>query len=109
MDKIYRVLFFLLVLLTGRITANAQYENVWAFGDSAGINFNTGIPVPIITSTNTIEGSASVCDANGQLLFYTEGTLVWDRNHQLMPNGSDLAFSTISFPNATPTDRKSVV
>lgn len=103
MDKAYKAILFLLILQMGWVIANAQYENVWAFGDSAGINFNPGIPVPIITSTNTIEGSASVCDANGQLLFYTEGTLVWNRNHQLMPNGSDLAFAPISFPNATPT------
>lgn len=30
--------------------------------------------------------SASVCDEEGQLLFYTNGNMVWNRNHTIMPN-----------------------
>src|SRR5690606_25579890 len=72
--------------------ANAQFEHIWAFGKTAGgLNFNATPPVPLETHLYGYgEGSASVCDANGQLLFYTEGSLVWDRNHNLMPNGIHL-------------------
>ncbi|MEP7169013.1 MAG: T9SS type A sorting domain-containing protein, partial [Bacteroidota bacterium] len=33
---------------------------------------------------------SSISDSAGNLLFYTNGEDVWDRNHQLMPNGTGL-------------------
>jgi hypothetical protein len=67
-----------------------QIGNVWAFGDSAGLDFNNTPPSAIKTGISGWEGTASICDQEGKLLFYTEGTTVWDRNHQPMPNGADL-------------------
>ncbi|HVW99388.1 MAG TPA: hypothetical protein VHA52_02965, partial [Candidatus Babeliaceae bacterium] len=83
-------LFAFLFFLLGAATAQAQYENVWAFGESTGMDFNSGIPVVITTHILGDEGTASVCDSSGQLLFYTEGSFVWDRNGNIMPNGVDL-------------------
>jgi len=39
---------------------------------------------------NTNEGCATISDNNGNLLFYTDGIKVWNRNGQVMPNGSGL-------------------
>ena len=65
--------------------------NHWHFGFNAGIDFNGGTPVPIANSQlNTSEGTASISDENGVLLFYTDGMSVWDRNNSLMPNGTGL-------------------
>jgi gliding motility-associated-like protein len=64
-------------------------DNVWIFGDSLGIDFNSSSPA--ITNANINRphgGSASVSDANGQLLFYTDGLSVWDRTHNVMANGN---------------------
>ncbi len=76
------------------VAAYAQYENVWVFGKNSGVDFNGGTPTAITTNIGTTdvagECSASVCDENGQLLFYTEGTRVLDRQHNLMPNGNNL-------------------
>ncbi len=69
---------------------HAQYENVWAFGTNAGIDFNTSPPLSIRTGISTREGCASVCDTSGQLLFYTDGTSVWGKDHQLMMEGDDI-------------------
>lgn len=73
--------------------AFAQKENnVWVFGDQSEINFNT-TPPTISAQANSIVcfgSSASVSDANGQLLFYTSGDTLWDRNNNIMPNGSGL-------------------
>ncbi len=81
---------FILFFLATHLLAKAQYDNVWAFGDSAGIDFSGGIPQPIKTSIKSVEGCASICNSKGQLLFYTDGTDVWNRNHKLMPNGKNL-------------------
>tara|TARA_B110000967_G_scaffold208046_1_gene258990 strand:+ start:30 stop:3278 length:3249 start_codon:yes stop_codon:yes gene_type:complete len=37
---------------------------------------------------NTNEGCSSISDFNGNLLFYTDGRNVWDKNHQVMPNAN---------------------
>jgi gliding motility-associated-like protein len=71
-------------------SAKSQYSNVWAFGAHAGINFNTNPPQPISTAILTSEGSAVMCDSLGQLLMYTDGTTIWNRMHNIMPNGLDL-------------------
>ncbi|MFN8396091.1 MAG: hypothetical protein U0176_15755 [Bacteroidia bacterium] len=39
---------------------------------------------------NTFEGGSSYCDHNGNLLFYSDGLTVWNRNHLVMANGSGL-------------------
>ncbi len=84
------VFFFISLCLFINTTGTAQYENFWAFGGNAGIDFNRNPPEVLRTAINTNEGSASICNDQGQLLFYTDGTSVWDRNNTLMPNGNDL-------------------
>lgn len=80
----------LLLLFCQALTIHAQYDNVWAFGYGAGIDFNVTPPIPITTGSNTHEGTAMMCDKNGNLLLYTDGYAVWNKNHGVMPNGYDL-------------------
>lgn len=82
--------------------SSAQQNNIWAFGYGAGLNFNSGNPVAINTSMNSREGSACVSDASGQLLFYTEGFTVWDKNGNIMSNGTNLTPS-VTGALSTPT------
>ncbi|MFK8037054.1 MAG: gliding motility-associated C-terminal domain-containing protein [Crocinitomicaceae bacterium] len=70
----------------------AQNEgNIWYFGEYAGIDFNSGTPVALSNSAMyTPEGCASICDNNGNLLFYTHGETIYNSNHVPMPNGTGL-------------------
>jgi hypothetical protein len=64
---------------------------IWYFGENAGLNFNTEPPTPLTDGkVNTIEGCASMCDTNGNLLFYTDGRTVWNKNHDTVSNGFGL-------------------
>lgn len=83
------LLYMVLGILPGVL--HAQYENVWAFGYGAGLDFNSGATVAIKTSMDTREGCASLCDEQGQLLFYTDGEYVWARDHSRMPNTTNLS------------------
>ena len=72
----------------------AQKEaSYWYFGRNAGLQFdferNT---VTALTdgSLNTLEGCTSISDSNGSLLFYSDGSTIWNRNHQVMVNGTGL-------------------
>ncbi|GAA3574694.1 T9SS type B sorting domain-containing protein [Snuella lapsa] len=65
----------------------------WYFGYNAGINFNQAAnTVTKLTDgqLTTNEGCASISDGLGNLLFYTDGSNVWNKNHSLMQNGSGL-------------------
>ncbi|MDR2137957.1 MAG: hypothetical protein LBP50_00130, partial [Tannerella sp.] len=72
----------------------------WYFGAYVGMTWNTtqtvgglsGLPTPLPPSamTNQQEGVFGMSDANGNLLFYSDGMTVWNRNHQVMTNGSGL-------------------
>ena len=79
-----------LFVLWNWVSAYAQYntsENMsWVFGVHSGINFSSGTPVAFTTDISTGEGSASVSDAAGNLLFYTDGKKVWNSANVLMPS-----------------------
>lgn len=86
-------------------TVFAQKEkNIWYFGGNAaqgptsgsGIDFNTSPPTLLTTSgMYSNEGSAVMSDkATGALLFYTNGTTIYNANHQPMANGTGLNGNT---------------
>ncbi len=82
---------FILVMAFATIISAQREANIWYFGHNAGLDFNECPPVPLLDGAlDTDEGCASISDSFGNLLFYTDGTFVWNRNHQLMPNGSGL-------------------
>ena len=70
----------------------AQGEaNIWYFGLEAGLSFNSGSPVALTNSAmSTHEGCAVLSNDAGELLMYTDGVTVYNRNHQIMQNGSGL-------------------
>jgi gliding motility-associated-like protein len=66
-------------------------NNIWYFGDKAGLNFNTNPPTALNDGVfSHTEGVSSVCDTNGDLLFFTNGIQVWNANREQMPNGFGL-------------------
>lgn len=88
---IKRIFFFIFFLHLTHIGCAQKEGAIWYFGNGAGLNFNGGQPVPLNDGrVRTLEGVASISDRNGNLLFYSDGTVVLDRNHNIMPNGNDL-------------------
>ena len=65
----------------------------WYFGENAGISFNlntNSVSTTLDGQLETREGCASISDTNGDLLFYTDGTTVYNQNHQVMLGGDGL-------------------
>lgn len=93
----------------------AQLRNTnWCFGDSAGINFNSGSPIPFTTGMDGRGSCVSISDSLGQLLFfsYTRAGMagntgqVKNKNGDLMQNGDSIIgeawyqeMTTINYPN----------
>ncbi|MNK23662.1 hypothetical protein D3C87_419590 [compost metagenome] len=107
--------FILLMLLNSCFLLQAQWHNGlwtekqaynWFFCKNAGLNFEQIPPVPLPDSQvdfltlynqdnqnqfyEAATGSSVMSDSEGNLLFYTNGNTVWNRNHQVMINGTDL-------------------
>ena len=86
-----KFLVILISLFTLTIYPQAGPNSNWYFGSNAGITFNSGIPVALTNgSLLTTEGVATISDNSGNLLFYTNGVSVWNRNHLIMNNGTGL-------------------
>ena len=84
--------FTLLLVLLITLGAAAQKQaNNWFFGESAGLSFASNPPSPNTNGNlSTMEGSASISNENGDLLFYSDGMRVWNSNNTQMPNGNGL-------------------
>ncbi len=79
------------ILFPMALTGQGETSN-WYFGQGAGIHFNSdGSTTPLSGGQlNTYEGCATISDRSGNLLFYTDGITVYDRNHDIMVNGTGL-------------------
>ncbi|MFD1004694.1 T9SS type B sorting domain-containing protein [Winogradskyella aquimaris] len=78
-------------VLFSALTFAQSEASYWYFGRNAGLRFDatTGTVTGITDGQiNTLEGCTSISDENGNLQFYTDGQTVWNRNHQIMPNGN---------------------
>lgn len=80
----------LLTLLLCHVVFAQGEANNWYFGNNAGIKFNDDGSVTPLSGGQiiTTEGCSTISNAEGQLLFYTDGRDVWDRNGTKMPNGN---------------------
>lgn len=87
MNRLLTILF-----ATASLSLLSQKETInWYFGKFAGLNFSTSPPTVLTNgSLTTLEGCATTSDANGNLLFYTDGVTVYDQTHSIMANGTGL-------------------
>jgi len=87
-----KLLFTLLFLSAFSVFAQKEASN-WYFGDNAGINFN--VDTGVVSTLNdgalsTVEGCTTISDVDGNLQLYTDGSTLYNANHQVMPNGFGL-------------------
>jgi gliding motility-associated-like protein len=64
----------------------AQEGSKWFFGGNAGLDFSSSPPAPITDGKiNTPEGTSAIANSKGQLLFYSDGINVYDKDGGVMP------------------------
>lgn len=91
---------WLLLLLLPRAAAAQREAYTWYFGQGTGLDFHHRPAKLLKGKINNSEGCATVSDGAGNLLFYTEGDTIWNRNHQVMPHGTGLKGHFSSTHNA---------
>ncbi|QDH77814.1 hypothetical protein FKX85_01630 [Echinicola soli] len=79
-----------------------QTNNIWYFGNNAGLDFNPDPDDPNAPSPRPVEvpdghpgwtipeGTTTISDQAGQVLFYTDGQTVWDLNGNPMQDGTNI-------------------
>lgn len=92
----YYLVFLFLSLVVFRVQSQGEYDKCY-FG-TAGIDFSSVYPSALTNSgMQALESAASVCDNQGNILFYSNGGnsptnpgatgAVWNANHEIMDNG----------------------
>jgi len=89
------VSFLILCVLVPMYLASQNQASIWYFGDKAGLDFRSGDPVPLMDgktylSSSHNEGCSTISDREGNLLMYSNGEVIWNKNHEIMPNGNGL-------------------
>ena len=90
MKRISSLFLFLFICATLLAQNEASF---WYFGQNAGVRFDADLgTVTAVTDgqLSTLEGCTSISDEDGNLLFYSDGSTIWNRNHQVMLNGTGL-------------------
>ena len=79
------------VLLTDCPRSQKQAD-LWYFGDQAGIDFRSGTAIPLLDENVMVsfKSGAVISDSLGNLLFFTDGKRVWNRNFGIMSNAAAL-------------------
>lgn len=92
MPKYLKLFLIAAIVVLQSLSAFSQKRAmVWYFGDRCGLDFNNGNAEVISDGAIIADaGCASICNENGELLFYTNGNRVWNSEHQLMANGDTL-------------------
>ena len=95
-------IFLICCLLFIAVFVFAQRQaSTWYFGNKAGLDFRQFPPTALYNSgLGSLEGCAAISDMNGQILFYTNGLVVNNKNHVLMKNGAGLLGDLSSTSNA---------
>ncbi|MCX6249127.1 MAG: PKD domain-containing protein [Bacteroidetes bacterium] len=101
-----RLCVCILLFISLPVFSQKEFNN-WYFGYYKAITFNSGSPVLMSGSAMEAGGiTVSVSDSLGNLRFYSQGQMIWNRFNTMMPNGSGLYGSGGSFQQSVTSVQK---
>jgi len=93
--KIKFIVFILITVFFNTFLSNKLYAQKeaanWNFGKNLSLKFdNKGITSNTVGNSDFFEGNSTISDKDGNLLLYTDGLTVYNRNKSIMKNGTGL-------------------
>ncbi|WP_299553901.1 T9SS type B sorting domain-containing protein [Seonamhaeicola sp.] len=84
-----KALLFVLGIVYASALFGQNETNYWYFGERSGLYFELQENAQVLFNGNMVatEACATISDIDGNLQFYTNGTNIWDRTHNIMING----------------------
>ena len=106
-----KITYLFLIVLFSQLNVYGQKETSWwHFGFNSGLDFNSlsnatasdativpNMPQAIVGALSTYEGCFTVSTYDGNFLFSSDGITIYDKNYNVMPNGTAL----LGDPSAT--------
>lgn len=94
----YVLVCFFVFMLYSEYSVGQKENNAWMIGTygppikHSFIDFNTSFPIvdSVYSTLYFFLTNASICDTSGQLLFYTNGHVIYNRNHDSLFNTSGI-------------------
>ncbi|MGJ8684838.1 MAG: gliding motility-associated C-terminal domain-containing protein [Nonlabens sp.] len=97
-----KAILFILAIVVSFSTVAQEESSWWVFGNGAAVEFTPNPqnrsqdPFMLNANYTQEEGVASISDDQGNLLFFTNGRDVWNKDGNIMPNGTGLLGSASS-------------
>ena len=87
--KTIKIVSFLFLIIFPRFLSAQKEASVWLVSPGRQINFQSGsFELSEFSAKQNVK--ASICDENGNLVFYTDGRTVWNKFHEIVKNGERL-------------------
>jgi len=96
--KFFRVNVFYLAIFVPSFICAQNEASVWPVGSGKQINFQSG-NFEISDFPGNPNARATICDKNGNLVLYTDGRTIWNKNHEIVLNGESLISDGAFQPN----------
>lgn len=100
-NTLFGVFLFISAFVFGQ-----KHQNNWYFGRYASILFDATTNTPSVGKDNPMvypTAAVSISDSiTGELLFYSNGRTVWNKNHNAMPNGNNIVTAPVQGAIAIP-------
>lgn len=89
-----KIAFLILLFIINFNNLFSQLEaSNWNFGKNISLKFDTkGITESSVGNSDFFEGNSTISDKEGNLLLYTDGLTVYNRNKTIMKNGNGFGF-----------------
>lgn len=87
--KLFSAIFFCLLIFLPSVIFAQQEASVWPVGSGKQLNFQSG-NFEFSDFTGNPNAKATICDKNGNLILYTDGRTIWNRNNEIIANGVNL-------------------
>lgn len=84
-NNLFIIIVSIFIVYANVLLAQGE-NNEWHFGRKYALDFSQNPALLKESNIMTMEASSAVSDEQGNLLFYTMGSRVWDKNGDLMPN-----------------------
>ena len=72
----------ILLLFVSSLSFSKNEGNIWYFGANCGLDFNNAeVRVLNGSKLNSKEACATFCDEKGEVILYSDGVSLWNKNH----------------------------
>jgi gliding motility-associated-like protein len=95
-----KLLYSALLCFLATFSTAQKEAAIWSVGSNLQFNFQSG-NIEFSTFPANYQANSTICDKEGNLVLYTDGRTVWNRNNEIVVNGEGL-IPSVAYQNKLP-------